>query len=169
MISSFGKDLKVCELGTFKGEFLDFICKTMDPKEVISIDLFEGINHSGDKDGQNIIHCNLNDEYYNLLSKYDNTNVKIVKGDVQKVLSDFPDEYFDVIYIDADHSFESVYSDLNLSYKKVKKGGVIAGHDYEKKNFFGVYLAVNRFCVEKKLLINYISKDKLPSYGIMKI
>lgn len=169
MISSFGKNLRVCELGTFKGDFLDFIYKTTDPQEVVSVDLFEGINHSGDKDGQNIVHCNLNDEYSNLLSKYDKTNVKIIKGDVQKVLSDFPDEYFDVIYIDADHSFDSVYADLNLSYKKTKKGGIISGHDFKKEKFFGVYLAVNKFCVEKKLLINYLSKDKLPSYGIIKL
>lgn len=57
----------------------------------------------------------------------------------------FKDEDFDFIYIDALHDYDSVKRDLELYLPKVKKGGVIAGHDYSKE-FSGVQRAVNEMC-----------------------
>lgn len=42
----------------------------------------------------------------------------------------FPDRFFDVVYIDADHSYENVKNDLNLWWNKIKIGGFLTGHDY---------------------------------------
>jgi len=42
----------------------------------------------------------------------------------------FPDEHFDWIYIDGDHSYEAVIQDLRLWHPKIKKGGLLAGDDY---------------------------------------
>lgn len=42
----------------------------------------------------------------------------------------YPDNYFDFVYIDGDHSYKGAKSDLRNYYPKVKRGGVIAGHDY---------------------------------------
>ena len=36
----------------------------------------------------------------------------------------------DAIYIDGDHRYEGVLNDILLAKKLVKKGGIIAGHDY---------------------------------------
>jgi predicted O-methyltransferase YrrM len=38
---------------------------------------------------------------------------------------------FDFIFVDADHSYDQVMSDLCSWTPRVKKGGVIAGHDYD--------------------------------------
>ena len=43
----------------------------------------------------------------------------------------FPDLYFDFVFIDADHRYESVKADILGWMPKVRKGGVIAGHDYK--------------------------------------
>lgn len=43
----------------------------------------------------------------------------------------FPDKYFDLVFIDAMHDYESVKNDISLWLPKVKKGGVLSGHDYE--------------------------------------
>lgn len=40
------------------------------------------------------------------------------------------DGLLDAIYIDADHRYESVRSDLLAFRPKVKRGGIIAGHDW---------------------------------------
>ena len=40
------------------------------------------------------------------------------------------DEYFDFIYIDGDHSYESVSSDIKAWWPKLKEGGFMAGHDW---------------------------------------
>ena len=42
---------------------------------------------------------------------------------------DYPNEYFDYIYIDADHSYFGAYRDMRTWWPKLKKGGVFAGHD----------------------------------------
>lgn len=46
------------------------------------------------------------------------------------VISTFSDSYFDFVYIDGDHSYAGAKADLRNYYAKVKRGGVIAGHDY---------------------------------------
>lgn len=38
---------------------------------------------------------------------------------------------FDMVFIDGDHSYDGVITDLNLAFDKVKYGGIIALHDYE--------------------------------------
>lgn len=43
----------------------------------------------------------------------------------------FPDEYFDLVYIDADHGYHAVVQDIKVWLPKVKKGGIISGHDYK--------------------------------------
>ena len=42
----------------------------------------------------------------------------------------FKDEAFDFIYVDGDHSFKGCLRDMELYWPKVKKGGCLAGHDY---------------------------------------
>lgn len=53
----------------------------------------------------------------------------------------FKDESLDVVFIDAEHTYEAVRDDINAWYPKVKLGGYIAGHDYTPK--CGVPKAVN--------------------------
>jgi hypothetical protein len=45
---------------------------------------------------------------------------------------DFPDSFFDFVYIDGNHEFEHVTEDIANWSKKVKKGGIISGHDYAR-------------------------------------
>ena len=43
---------------------------------------------------------------------------------------DFKDESLDFVYIDANHEFRYIAEDLAEWTKKVRKGGIVAGHDY---------------------------------------
>ncbi|OGM55882.1 hypothetical protein A3F62_01515 [Candidatus Woesebacteria bacterium RIFCSPHIGHO2_12_FULL_44_11] len=45
-------------------------------------------------------------------------------------MQDFPKRSLDFVYVDANHAFGYIAMDLANWVDKVKKGGVIAGHDY---------------------------------------
>jgi len=69
---------------------------------------------------------------------------------------DFPDGFFDYVYIDGDHLYESVKLDLQLWYPKVKKGGVLGGHDVLMVE---VSTALDEFIRENKIDVNAWGKD----------
>lgn len=52
------------------------------------------------------------------------------------------DESLDMVFIDANHSYEEVKKDIELWLPKIKKGGILAGHDYSLR-FGGVIRAVD--------------------------
>ena len=41
------------------------------------------------------------------------------------------DDFFDIIFIDADHEPHSVIEDAVLAFRKLKKGGILIFDDYE--------------------------------------
>jgi predicted O-methyltransferase YrrM len=55
-----------------------------------------------------------------------------------------PDEAYDAVFIDGDHGHESVMKDLVLYTSKIKRGGIVSGHDYSM-DCPGVIRAVNEF------------------------
>jgi hypothetical protein len=55
--------------------------------------------------------------------------VKLVYQQSEVAYSTYPDEYFDYIYIDGDHSYFGAYRDMRTWWPKVKKGGLLGGHD----------------------------------------
>jgi hypothetical protein len=57
----------------------------------------------------------------------------------------FGDGYFDMVYIDGDHHYETVISDIELWLPKVREGGVLAGHDYGGRIHTGVKPAVDMY------------------------
>ncbi|MGH8014377.1 MAG: class I SAM-dependent methyltransferase [Candidatus Binataceae bacterium] len=69
----------------------------------------------------------------------------------------FENEYFDFIYIDANHQYEFVRQDLETYCPKVKTGGFITGDDYGVSGWWGdgVTRAVDEFvtrggCVRRR-------------------
>jgi hypothetical protein len=165
MLMTLPKNQIIAELGVFEGEFSKIIYDICNPKELLLVDLFSGYFGSGDKDGSNYHYVQLEDEMIKIINYFSNNpSVKIIKDYTTNFLNSLPDGYLDMVYIDADHSYNSVLADLRVSYNKVKKGGFICGHDYiyDAKN------AVDDFCREKNLIIEYLTKDGCPSFCIIK-
>lgn len=63
----------------------------------------------------------------------------------------FKDGEVDFVFIDGDHAFRSVRRDVAAWWPKVKEGGVISGHDYEK---LPVRVAVDTFFMKKSIPVN---------------
>lgn len=167
MLMEFDKNLIIAELGVFEGEFSKRIKEICQPKKLYLIDLFDGYFGSGDKDGHNHHYVQLEDEMVKIIDHFkDCPEVEVVKNSTIDFLNTLQDNYLDMVYIDADHSYNSVLEDLRLSYKKIKPGGLICGHDYVEHT--EAKLAINQFCQETNLEIKFLTKDGCPSFCIEK-
>ena len=102
--------------------------------------------------------------------------VKICRGYSFDVVKEFSDEFFDFIFIDADHTYEGISRDLVDWWPKMKKGGAFTGHDYiqtrkkmknGQKITFGVLTAVDEF-VAKNNITNFGILQPNPSWAIIK-
>jgi hypothetical protein len=79
--------------------------------------------------------------------------ISIERGLSIDVLESLPDAYFDWVYIDTDHTFDTTFKELSLCDRKVKADGYIAGHDFCSGNVisavpYGVIEACLKFCVD---------------------
>ena len=57
----------------------------------------------------------------------------LIRGESLKVVNDFPDGFFDWLYIDALHSRAAVTQDLRAWWRKLRPGGLFSGDDYLDK------------------------------------
>ncbi|EJE7233271.1 3-oxoacyl-ACP reductase [Clostridium sporogenes] len=163
MLSLLSKDGIVAEVGVFKGDFSKEILKVVKPKKLYLIDIWE------------------DSKIYNEVLKrfkreIEEGIVEIIKGDSRQELSKFKDKYFDWVYLDTNHDYETPRSELEVCQHKVKNGGVIAGHDYIKFDYtynerYGVVEAVNEFCVRKNWKFIYLTLEcnGFNSYALKKI
>jgi hypothetical protein len=103
------------------------------------------------------------------------TRAKICKDKSTDAASAFPvdaDATLDFVYLDACHDYRSVWLDLLAWYPRVKKGGIISGHDYKnscvRKNLVEVKRAVDNFfrVFEGKVLTT--TDDNLPTWFVFK-
>eukprot|EP01006_Ploeotia_vitrea_P000669 TRINITY_DN103448_c0_g1_i1.p1 TRINITY_DN103448_c0_g1~~TRINITY_DN103448_c0_g1_i1.p1 ORF type:complete len:326 (-),score=32.89 TRINITY_DN103448_c0_g1_i1:195-1172(-) len=63
------------------------------------------------------------------MNKYGD-KVVFIKAFSNVAVTKFDDESIDYIYIDARHDYNGVYEDCTLFWKKLRYGGIMAGHDY---------------------------------------
>lgn len=75
---------------------------------------------------------------------------------VQKV----EDGALDFVYIDGLHEFDSVMMDMICWTPKVRKGGIIAGHDYYAFYQSGIVDAVNAYTRAHNINQWYVTRDK---------
>ncbi len=75
------------------------------------------------------------------------------------------DALLDFVFIDADHSYESVKRDIKDWYLKVRPGGLVSGHDYggvlDKAHHSNVKGAVDEFVDEHEYEVQVITKHRI--------
>lgn len=83
---------------------------------------------------------------------------------VKKVANDF----LDFVYIDGLHEFDHAMTDIILWSRKVRPGGIVAGHDYHIRPFIEVIAAVNAYTAAHEITKWYITNDAEPSWFFVK-
>ena len=136
------------EIEVYKGEFTEKFCKA--GLAMYGIDPW--LAYGGGKGSPKM--QSVSDSNYltakNRLKIY--TKCTIIRKASMEAVNDFPDDSLDFVYIDGDHELKFVTEDIREWAKKVKPGGIIAGHDYVKfrpRTFMGgvcdVIEAVNTY------------------------
>ena len=165
---------RICELGALRGDFSEIILAICEPSELVLVDLWADEVVSGDVNGNNLEKFDGEELYHYVTNRFSHDkHVKVMRTLTTKALKKFPDDYFDMIYVDADHRYEAVINDLKLSFKKIKNCGYIMGHDYEvnpkktsNKYDFGVKKAVDEFCEKNGQSIYARAEDGCVGYAI---
>lgn len=157
----------VAELGVDKGDFSQKILDLNRPAKLHLVDAWDTVRYGEDK--------------AQLVQKKFEQQVaagalQLNRGYSTERAADFPDRYFDWIYIDTNHSYRTTYEELRAYAPKMKPGGIIAGHDFVTGNWlsglrYGVREAVHEFCVEYRWEFVFITMEigDNPSFAIRKI
>lgn len=143
------------EIGVWKGSSISYLATKNKKSKIFAVDLFE--NTYVYKKRKKVIQS-IYETYNNQLLK---TNTRNIITDIKdyswKGATHFDDNSLDFVFIDADHSYESVKKDLEAWYPKMKKGSIFSGHDYapyDDHNHPGVKKAVDEFCNLHNLKLN---------------
>ena len=98
-------------------------------------------------------------------------NCEIIRKTSLEAVRDFPYESIDFVYIDASHEFDFVMTDIIEWTKRVKKGGIVAGHDYKSYRMdphCDVMLAVDTYAKVHKIKRVYLTDEPSASWWFIR-
>lgn len=165
---------RVCEVGVRKGEFFEILVRGRKLKLAVAIDIWEGyLQDSQNDENHSRFDLGIMRRIFELKFK-PLPGVVIVNELSQIAVEAFPDELFDFVYLDADHTRKETTKDLMRWWDKVRTGGVIAGHDYNSINAnagekFEVKKAVDYFVGYYDLQDQlFVTNESVQSFYILK-
>lgn len=150
------KNTVCAEIGVWRGDFSQKILDHLNPQKLYLIDPWKyepdyGSSWYGEKDKNQEFMDNI---YSNVAERFKNdSKICIVRMSSAEAAKIFPDNYFNWIYLDANHTHLFVKQDLELFWPKIKNGGYLCGDDYSTNGWWkdGVIKAVDEFVEINKL------------------
>ena len=79
-----------------------------------------------------------------LLSKH-KENIKIIKGNSNKILKEISIDVFDFVFLDGGHKYETVLNDLKNLTKVIENNGIVLCDDYDLTYAPGVKKAIDEY------------------------
>lgn len=159
----------IAEVGVALGEFSDFLLDTLQPVQLVALDIFTlhevpVINAHGaqmhdmrvptawGQQSTALLRGMSHLDFYKERMARRGDQVTIEVGLSEKTLARYPDESFDMIYIDASHDYDSVWKDAELAARKLRTHGTLIFNDYIIYDHitgspYGVVQAANRLIV----------------------
>jgi len=141
------------EIGVAEGRFSEILFQQIPSLKLYCIDVWEPYE-------KNWRGKNYQDNAYKQakerLGKY---NAEIIKKPSLEASLDISDNSLDFVFIDGNHIFDHVMTDVIIWSRKVRKRGIISGHDYCHFKDSGVVEAVNKYTEIHKLELNLISRN----------
>ena len=96
--------------------------------------------------------------------------VKTIRGDGKTIIAGYPNESFDLIYIDTSHDYYATMKELQNVARVIKPNGRICGHDFVHplKKSYGVIPAVIEFCLDNNWRLTHVTKEEYRSFCLTK-
>lgn len=137
------------ECGAWLGKSSSYLCDIAQNR----VNIFIVDNWQGSKNELNSTQkLALEDNVYEIfLENMGNRKYIPIKSDGKEAATKFENNSCDVVFIDMEHTYDAVKSDIISWLPKVKNGGFIAGHDYTD-DWIGVKQAVNELFPIKNLI-----------------
>lgn len=125
------------EVGCKEGRTTGHVLKTVPDSRVIAIDpwIANPAPKNGDatrEDYEAWDFDKIRREFWDNVGK-DSARCTHFRCTSEVATSQVPPTPFDLVFIDALHDYESVKQDIALWWPKVRKGGMLAGHDFNHK------------------------------------
>jgi hypothetical protein len=146
----------VAEIGVALGDFSESLINVFKPHTFVAFDVFH-IHSQQELWGRptsEIFNGLTHAEYYrSRMSNFANTRVIVEEGTSRDCLPRYEDKYFDLIYVDASHTYTDVAADAAECMRLIKDTGVLIFNDYIMYDHvlhapYGVVPAVNELLVK---------------------
>jgi len=151
-----GKIKRVVEVGVWKGHTTKRVLKACkeDISQYWAVDIWQKSNRWKYRSRS----AEFWDERYFKVCKlmYWFPQLCVVRMDSITAAGLFTEKYFDLVFLDADHTYEALMNDIKTWLPLVRDGGLLTGHDYGGKHA-GVKKAVDEIFGEE-------IEIKLPEY-----
>ena len=158
----------IVEVGTEQGKFAAEICRDNPQAKLYCVDPYMAYDRYEQHQTQDKLDRFLAEAQERLALH----NVMFLRMTSLEGAQFFRDGELDAVFIDANHAYEYVKADIEAWAPKVRRGGMVCGHDYkpegqERKPLpFGVIQAVNEYVAANKIAPWFVFKgDKCPSFG----
>jgi hypothetical protein len=124
------ENLTLVEIGSYMGESMAIFAQSNKFSKIFCVDPWT--NGYDDEDASSF-DCEDAEKHFD--ERKNNYNfVEKIKNRSDIAVLDFEDESIDIVYIDGNHKPEEVKNDILNWYPKIKKDGIISGHDWFFKN-----------------------------------
>lgn len=132
--------IKMAEIGVYKGYYAKQLLEIYqnDIEKLYLIDPWSSPECEGQMIGNQ-------QDYLELFEDLKDKPVELIKEYSQQAVRRFEsgeNATLDLVYLDGEHTYDGVFADIELWYHKVKKGGILAGHDIFAPEHIGVTQAV---------------------------
>lgn len=160
------------EIGVFRGEYSRDILRAWKGTRLTSVDPWKEFPASEYVDS-----CNLSQEEHernlaatrHLLAPFQERS-RILRTTSDEAAREFANRSLDFVYLDAQHHYEAVRNDIATWLPKLKKGGVLGGHDYLDGRLpsgeYGVKRAVTEFSSERNWPVVVTHEPDWPSWYV---
>lgn len=144
------------EIGVSKGAFSEALCQGIINLRLFCVDPwipYGGLSAEGAESHYERTKA--------LLSPY---NAEIIRKRSIEAAQEVYDGSLDFVYIDGAHDFDNVMQDIIVWAKKVRPGGIVAGHDYFHFYQSGVVRAVDAYTLAHGINPWYVTREDMPSW-----